>query len=114
MPGWVQTLTDPDAAVPVHQVFAMCAEASGTLSPWLADWEEQTGYRSGRRLVEAASEWEYELLGERLPWSVGWYEHEEEEELRAELVAWLLGHASVRVGRIGGSAAPGAAARAHR
>lgn len=36
---WVQTLTDPDAAVPAHQVFAMCAEASGTLGPWLADRE---------------------------------------------------------------------------
>ncbi|MFE6091179.1 hypothetical protein ACFQ7M_04220 [Streptomyces massasporeus] len=26
---WEQSLTDPDATVPAHQVFAMCAEASG-------------------------------------------------------------------------------------
>jgi hypothetical protein len=31
---WVQSLTDPDAIVPAHQVFAMCGEASGTLGPW--------------------------------------------------------------------------------
>ncbi|GAP49914.1 hypothetical protein [Streptomyces azureus] len=30
---WVQSLTDPDAVVPAHQVFVMCAEASGTLGP---------------------------------------------------------------------------------
>ena len=98
----VQSLTDPDAAVPAHQVLVMCAEASGTLAPWLADWEEQTGSLSDRRLVEAAAEWEYELLGERLPWSVGWYEHDE-EELRAELVAWLLGHAAMRLRESGAS-----------
>ncbi|MFJ8465259.1 hypothetical protein [Streptomyces swartbergensis] len=93
---WVQSLTDPDAVVPAHEVFVMCAEASGTLGPWLADWEEQTGYLSDRRLAEAAAEWESELLGERLPWNVGWYEHDE-EELRSELVAWLLRHAAIRL-----------------
>ncbi|CAL9591259.1 hypothetical protein SUDANB1_05230 [Streptomyces sp. enrichment culture] len=36
---WEQSLTDPDAAVLAYQVFAMCAEASGTLGPWIADWE---------------------------------------------------------------------------
>ncbi|WP_406840001.1 hypothetical protein ACICHK_34675 [Streptomyces sp. AHU1] len=93
---WVQSLTDPDAIVPAHQVFAMCAEASGTLGPWLADWEEQTGPLSDRRLAEAVAEWERDLLGDSLPWSVSWYEHDE-EEMRAELVAWLLGHAAARL-----------------
>ncbi|MFE6822054.1 hypothetical protein [Streptomyces sp. NPDC057690] len=100
---WVQSLTDPDAAVPAHQVFVMCADASGTLDPWLADWEEQTGRLSDRRLAEAAAEWEYELLGESLPWRVGWYEHDE-EKLRADLVAWLLGHAATRLRKSGASA----------
>ncbi|MFF5968483.1 hypothetical protein ACFY64_33130 [Streptomyces collinus] len=99
----VQSLTDPDAAVPAHQVFVMCAEASGMLAPWLADWEEQIGSLSDRRLAEAVAEWEYELLGERLPWSVGWYEHDE-DELRAELVDWLLGHAAMRLRESGASA----------
>ncbi|MEU0218112.1 hypothetical protein ABZ281_24740 [Streptomyces sp. NPDC006265] len=61
---WVQSLTDPDAVVPAHQVLALCAEASGTLEPWLAEWERQTGRLSDLRLAEAAAEWEYELLGD--------------------------------------------------
>ncbi|MEH0549902.1 hypothetical protein [Streptomyces sp. B21-101] len=93
---WVQSLTDPDAAVPAHQVFAMCAEASGTLRPWLADWETHPGNLSDRRLAEAAGEWEYALLGDSLPWHVHWPEHDE-EGLRAELVGWLLGHAATRL-----------------
>ncbi|CAM5238828.1 hypothetical protein [Streptomyces chartreusis] len=99
---WENSLTDPDAVVPAHQVFVMCAEASGSVGPWLAEWEKQTGYLSDRRLAEAAAEWEYELLGDSLPWRVGWYEHDE-EELRAELVAWLLGHAAVRLRESGAS-----------
>ncbi|MFD7696352.1 hypothetical protein [Streptomyces sp. NPDC059805] len=100
---WLQSLTDPDAAVPAHQVFAMCAEASGTVGPWLADWEKETGYLSDRRLAEAAAEWEYELLGDGLPWHVDWYEHDE-EATRVELVAWLLGPATVRLRESGASA----------
>ncbi|MFC9154943.1 hypothetical protein ACFTT0_08160 [Streptomyces bauhiniae] len=100
---WAQSLTDPDAAVPAHQVFVMCAEASGTLGPWLADWEKQTDHLSDRRLAEAVAQWEYELLGDSLPWSVDWYENDE-EEMRAELVAWLPGHAAVRLCESGASA----------
>ncbi|MGW0903419.1 hypothetical protein [Streptomyces sp. NPDC002853] len=99
---WAASLTDPHAAVPAHQVFAMCAEASGTLRPWLAAWEEQTGDLSDRRLAEAAAQWEYDLLGESLPWYVGWYEHDE-EEMRADLVTWLIGHAAKRLRESGAS-----------
>ncbi|KUO10808.1 hypothetical protein [Streptomyces sp. DSM 15324] len=102
--AWLaQSLTDPDALVPAHQVFALCAEASGTLGPWLAEWERQAGYLSDRRLADAVAEWEYELLGDSLPWSVDWYENDE-GEMRAELVAWLLGHAVVRLRESGASA----------
>lgn len=95
--AWLaHSVTDPEAVVPAHEVFAACAEASGTVGPWLAVWEAQTGALSDRRLAEAAAEWEYELLGDHLPWSVRWYEHDE-EEMRAELVAWLLGHAADRL-----------------
>ncbi|MER5473544.1 hypothetical protein [Streptomyces sp. NPDC002685] len=100
---WVQSLTDPDAIVPPHEVFVVCAEASGTLGPWLAEWEKQTGGLSDRRLAEAAAEWEYELLGDSLPWRVSWYEHDE-EEMRADLVAWLLEHAAGRLRESGASA----------
>lgn len=79
----------------------MCAEASGTVGPWLTEWEKQTGHPSDRRLVEAAAEWEYELLGDSLPWS-GSYGHDE-EEMRTEPVAWPLGHAAVRLRESGAS-----------
>ncbi|MFF9491560.1 hypothetical protein [Streptomyces flaveolus] len=100
---WVQSLTDPDAAVPVHQVFALCAEASGTAGPWLAEWERRTGPLSDRRLAEAVAEWEYDLLGDSLPWYVRWYENDE-EEIRADLVAWLLGHGAARLRESGAPA----------
>ncbi|MDX2644921.1 hypothetical protein PV341_15390 [Streptomyces sp. PA03-1a] len=99
---WAQSLTDPDAAVPAHQVLVMCAEASGTLRPWLAAWQQQTGHLSDRRLADAAADWEYQLLGDGLPWYIGWYEHDE-EEMRAELVAWLLGHGAARLRESGAS-----------
>ncbi|MFE5921423.1 hypothetical protein [Streptomyces sp. NPDC056468] len=99
---WEDSLTDPDAVVPAHQVFVMCAEASGSVGPWLAEWEKQAGYLSDQRLAEAVAEWEGALLADSLPWSVGWYEHDE-EEMRAELVAWLLGHAAVRLRESGAS-----------
>ncbi|MEU1459534.1 hypothetical protein ABZ467_02370 [Streptomyces sp. NPDC005727] len=100
---WVQSLTDADAAVPAHQVFAVRAEASGTVGPWPADWEKESGHLSDRRLAEAAAEWECELLGDGLPWRVGWYEHDE-EKMRVQLVAWLLGPAAVRLRESGASA----------
>ncbi|MGW0683661.1 hypothetical protein ACWD2L_09920 [Streptomyces sp. NPDC002754] len=96
---WVQSLTDPDAAVPAHQVLAMCAETSGTVAPRLAEWERQTGPLSDQRLAESAEEWEYALLGDQLPWYVNWYENDE-GRMRAELSAWLHGHAGrTRTGR---------------
>jgi hypothetical protein len=52
---------------------------SGSLGPWLADWEKQTGPLIDRRLDEAAGEGEYELLEDSLPWGVCWYEHDEEQ-----------------------------------
>ncbi|MEV0090234.1 hypothetical protein [Streptomyces sp. NPDC050738] len=99
---WALSLTDPDAQVPAHQVFVMCAEASGTVGPWLADWEARPGDLSDRRLAEAAAEWEYELRGDFLPWSVGWHEHDE-EEMRTELVTWLLGPGAKRLRDSGAS-----------
>ncbi|MGW0394885.1 hypothetical protein ACWDYJ_29220 [Streptomyces sp. NPDC003042] len=36
---WAHTLTDPDPAVPVHDLLVLSAEATGTLSPWLNTWK---------------------------------------------------------------------------
>ncbi|MES4890258.1 hypothetical protein [Streptomyces sp. NPDC096012] len=100
---WEQSLTDPHAVVPAHRVFVLCAEASGSVGPWLAQWEERTGHLSDRRLAEAAAKWEYELLGDSLPWTVGWYDHDA-EEMRARLVAWLLGPGASRLRESGAPA----------
>ena len=55
---WVHSLTDPDPAVPVCEVFALCAEASGTLSPWLRTWEALTHPMADQRLAEAVARWD--------------------------------------------------------
>ncbi|WP_182881846.1 hypothetical protein [Microbispora sp. H10949] len=90
---WASTLIDADPAVPAHEVLALCAEASATLSPWLYVWEAQTCAVADQHLAEAVAHWEYDLLGDQLPWR-SW---DSEEELRTELTAWLIRHAPARL-----------------
>ncbi|MGW6564943.1 hypothetical protein [Streptomyces sp. NPDC054975] len=90
---WAYTLIDPAPAVSVHDLLVLCAEASGTLSPWLEAWEALRDPVADGHLAEAADHWEYDLLGDQLPWSA-W---EGEEEMRAELTAWLVRHALGRL-----------------
>jgi hypothetical protein len=94
---WTYTLSDPDPAVPAYEVLALCAEASGTLSPWLRTWEALTDPVADQHLAQAATQWEYDLLGDELPWGV-W---ENGEQMRAELTAWLLRHAPTRLRALG-------------
>ncbi|MGQ7749573.1 hypothetical protein ACUN29_13875 [Streptomyces sp. WC2508] len=93
---WTHTLTEPAPAVPAHELLALLVEASGALTPWLAHWETQTGAPATRHLTEAAAHWEYHLLGEELPWDA-WDSEDDGGERRAELTAWLLGHARPRL-----------------
>ena len=79
--------------MPAYEVLALSAEASATLSPWLNTWAALTHPVADQRLAEAAAHWEYDLLGDRLPWET-W---EDEEETRAELTAWLVRHAPARL-----------------
>jgi hypothetical protein len=90
---WAHSLTTPDAAVPAYEVLALCAEASATLGPWLASWEALTHPVADQRLAEAVTHWEYDLLGDQLPWDT-W---NNEEDTRAELTAWLVRHAPGRL-----------------
>ncbi|MFD8685917.1 hypothetical protein [Streptomyces sp. NPDC059651] len=96
---WACTLTDPDPAVPVHDLLVLSAEATGTLSPLLNTWQALSGPVADRHLAEAAAHWEYELLGDQLPWRA-W---ENEEEMRAELTAWLVHHTPGRLRAYGAS-----------
>ncbi|WP_073750928.1 hypothetical protein [Streptomyces sp. CB03234] len=88
---WVHTLTDPDPVVPAYELFALVAEASGTLTPWLATWESLGHVQAVEHLAEAADRWEEDLLGDELPWE-SWHDG---ERMRAELTAWLARRAAV-------------------
>lgn len=90
---WANTLTDPDPAVPAHEVLALSAEASATLGPWLDIWEALTDPIADQRLAEAVVHWQYDLLQDQLPWQT-W---EDEDETCAELIAWLVRHAPARL-----------------
>ncbi|MFJ6569560.1 hypothetical protein ACIQNU_19250 [Streptomyces sp. NPDC091292] len=90
---WAHTLTDPAPAVPAYQVLALTTEASGTLSTWLHTWEIRTDHTADQHLTEAATQWEYDLLGDQLPWDT-WHNG---EALRTELTAWLVRHAPDRL-----------------
>ncbi|MGW0598767.1 hypothetical protein ACWD11_16655 [Streptomyces sp. NPDC002776] len=96
---WAQGLTDPDPAVPVHQLLALCAEASGTLTPWLDAWEALGHPVADRHLAVAVERWEYALLGDELPWQ-SW---DDEDALRAELTAWLVRYAPDRLRTLDGT-----------
>ncbi|WAZ27292.1 hypothetical protein STRCI_007502 [Streptomyces cinnabarinus] len=83
---WSRSLLDPEPVVPVHELFALCAEASGTLTPWLGVWEALHHPVTDRHLALAVDEWEYELLVDELPWD-SWHDR---EALRTELADWLV------------------------
>ncbi|MDX3227092.1 hypothetical protein [Streptomyces sp. ME19-01-6] len=90
---WGHSLTETDPAVPVYEVLALCAEASATLGPWLSTWEALDHPVADRHLAEAAAHWEYDLLGDQLPWDT----RENADVLRTELAAWLVRHAPARL-----------------
>ncbi|MFH9263751.1 hypothetical protein ACH4KN_05720 [Streptomyces sp. NPDC017546] len=100
---WARSLVDPAPAVPVHEILALCAEASATLGPWLTVWEALDHEMSDRHLAQAAAEWEYGLLGDQLPWDA--WDYEDESGMRGELAAWLVHHVPRRLRLRKGSAA---------
>lgn len=91
---WAHSLVDPAPAVPVHELLALCTGASHTLGPWLAVWETLDHDVSDRHLAEAAAQWEYDLLGDQLPWDP-W--GNETDHQRHELASWLARHAPTRL-----------------
>ncbi|WP_371572172.1 hypothetical protein [Streptomyces sp. NBC_01314] len=90
---WAYSLTEPEPAVPAHEVLGLCAEASATLGPWLTAWETLEHRVADQRLAEAAAHWEYDLLGDQLPWDA-W---DNADALRTELANWLVRHAPARL-----------------
>ncbi|MDX3747956.1 hypothetical protein [Streptomyces sp. AK08-02] len=94
---WAHSLTDPDPVAPVYELLAVCAEASGVLSPWLTVWESLDHPVADRHLATAAAQWEYELLGDELPWKNWWREDDDADEMRTELTTWLVRHVPARL-----------------
>ncbi|MFF4018281.1 hypothetical protein [Streptomyces sp. NPDC001843] len=92
---WAHSLTEPEPAVPVYELLALCTEASATLSPWLSTWEALDHPVPDRHLAEAAAHWEYDLLGDELPWNM--WDNDNADTLRTELAAWLVRHAPARL-----------------
>ncbi|MER5961818.1 hypothetical protein [Streptomyces sp. NPDC002057] len=90
---WAYSLVETDPAVPVHELLVLCAEASGTLDPWLAVWETTDHPAAHRHLAEAADQWDHDLLADELPWRT-WHD---EDRLRTGLAAWLVRHAHPRL-----------------
>jgi hypothetical protein len=88
---WAHSLTDLNLTVPAYEVFAFCAEASGTLSPWLDAWEAATHPVADQRLAEAVAHWANDLLHDHLPWDT-LDSLEDEQAKLAELTAWLRAH----------------------
>ncbi|MFI7005928.1 hypothetical protein [Streptomyces sp. NPDC050145] len=93
---WTHALTDPAPPAPAHDVLSVCAEASGTLTPYLDTWTRTTGPVSDAHLILAATEWEYDLLGDDLPWQGNWYDTDR-DRLRTDLADWLLTEATPRL-----------------
>lgn len=90
---WSCSLTDPEPAMPVHDVFTVCVEASGTVGPWLGIWEALDHPVADQHLAELAERWESYLRGGQLPWRT-WIDRKEPV---AELAAWLVRHAPDRL-----------------
>ncbi|WP_406097112.1 hypothetical protein [Streptomyces sp. NBC_01013] len=90
---WARTLVDPRPVVPVPDVLALATEASGDVVPWLSVWETLTGATADGHLAALVERWEWELIGDQLPWSA-W---DNEEEIRTGLCSWLVRNAPARL-----------------
>ncbi|MFI9237086.1 hypothetical protein [Streptomyces sp. NPDC053079] len=98
---WASTLTDPAPLAPAHEVLMAVSEASATVTPWLRVWQALPVPHpvADRHLTELVDTWEYDLLGDALPWSA-W---ENRDAMRDELTAWLVHHAPARLRADGAS-----------
>ncbi|GAB3932908.1 hypothetical protein GCM10027614_02920 [Micromonospora vulcania] len=69
---WRHVLVEPDAKVPAHEALEFLAEATATLTPWLATWADLlTDPVAQRRLVTAADEWIWDLVCDTHPGRAG-------------------------------------------
>lgn len=94
---WAHCLTAADPPAQPYDALALCAEAAGTVGPWLSSWEATRHPLADQRLAEALRHWDSELLGDVLPWGDPGYD---DDQCR-DLTTWLLRHAPARLGTHG-------------
>ncbi|WP_030299458.1 hypothetical protein [Streptomyces katrae] len=94
---WAHTLADACPAFPAHEVLEVCTGASGTVTPWLAVWEQQDDPTANQHLATALDFWEYDLLQDTLPLHTDYWEEEDKEKARVELTTWVVRHAPARL-----------------
>ncbi|MGW1072475.1 hypothetical protein [Streptomyces sp. NPDC002537] len=93
---WAHTLETDTPPYPAHEVFDMCATASGTVTPWLAQWEVCQDPVADRHLLEVVECWIYDLGGDKLPNS-WWCWDDNATAVAHEMNTWLAHHAVPRL-----------------
>ncbi|KIF74601.1 hypothetical protein QR77_12710 [Streptomyces sp. 150FB] len=91
---WAHTLQQSEPPTPARAVFVTCASATGTVTPWLDEWERQRHPIADHHLRRAAEVWITDLITDELPWQDA---DDREPELTAELNTWLSRHAPARL-----------------
>ncbi|MFJ6432276.1 hypothetical protein [Streptomyces sp. NPDC091416] len=91
---WARTLIDPRPVVPVPDVLVLATGASAAVAPWLGVWETLTGPPADGHLAALVERWEWELIGDQLPWNS---RDDNEEEIRTGLTSWLVRNAPARL-----------------
>lgn len=97
---WARTLEQDEPPLPADDVFEVCVLATGSVTPWLAEWARRTGPVPDRHLLDAASAWVDDLERDEYPsYDLHW--DDDEAALVQELSAWLARHAAARLAACG-------------
>lgn len=90
---WQDVLCTPQPPYPVKDVFETCAMILGTMTPLLDRWEAHP--LADAHLVRCAELWVDDLVTDASP--LTWWYVDDDDEVVAELQAWLARHAPARL-----------------
>ncbi|MEU3691809.1 hypothetical protein [Streptomyces narbonensis] len=94
---WAHTLAEPRPAVPADVVLEVCTGAVVAVTPWLDVWERQDRPTADRHLAEVLDLWKYDLLRDELALRTDYWDDEDKERTRVELVSWIIRRAPARL-----------------
>ncbi|MFI0940214.1 hypothetical protein [Streptomyces sp. NPDC021020] len=86
---WARTLRTASPPTPPYEVFATCATATSTVTPWLARWSAEPGPTARHHLRECVEWWQEDLESDTSPFSWWWGDETERRAAWAELMTWL-------------------------